>query len=88
MFNDFYLGETYWRWRWGHKISDIMKPDITLEILDEKYYAEFSAIMHRRKSYISSGNIFGGLLLFLENNRKVGKKKLAAIIDQIGYLSV
>ena len=88
VFNDFYLGKTYWRWRWAHKMSDIMKPDLTLEILDEKYYARVSEKMHSGKSYISSKNIFGGLLLFLEKNREVGKEKLKAIIDQIGYLSV
>ena len=88
VFNDFYLGKTYWRWRWADKISDIMKPDRILKILDEKYYAGFSARMHSGKSYISSENIFGGLLLFLEKNREVGDKKLKAIIDQIGYLSV
>ena len=88
VFNDFYLGKAYWRWRWADKMSDIMKPNLTLEILDEKYYAGFSAKMHTRKSYISSKNILGGLLLFLEKNREVGRKKLEAIIDQIGYLSV
>ena len=88
VFNDFYLGKTYWRWRWADKMSDIMKPNLTLQILDEKYYAGFSAKMHTRKSYISSKNIFGGLLLFLEKNKEIGRKKLEAIIDQIGYLSV
>ena len=88
VFNDFHLGKAYWRWRWADKMSNIMKPDLTLEILDEKYYAEFSARMHDGKSYISSENILGGLLLFLEKNRKVGREKLRAIINQIGYLSV
>ena len=85
--NDFYLGKTYWRWRWADKMSNIMKPNLTLQILDEKYYAEFSARMYSRKSCISSKNIFGGLLLFLEKNREISDKNLAAIIDQIGYLS-
>ena len=88
VFNDFPLGKTYWRWRWADKMADIMEPDLTLKILDENYYAEFSAKMHSGKSYISSKNIFGGLLLFLEKNKKIGKKNLKAIIDQIGYLSV
>ncbi len=90
VFNDFHLGKAYWRWRWADKMSNIIdrEPSLILKILDEKYYAGFSAKMHSGKSYISSENIFGGLLLFLEKNKKIDNKKLEKIIDQIGYLSV
>ena len=90
VFNDFYLGKAYWRWYWAHKMSNIIgvKPDKILKILDEKYYAEFSAKMHSKKSYISSENILGGLLLFLQKNKGITDKKLKKIIDQIAYLSI
>ena len=88
VFNDFPLGKAYWRWRWADKMSNIMEPKLILEILDQKYYVRFSEKMHSGRSYISSENIFGGLLLFLQNNREINREKLTEIIDQIGYLSV
>ncbi len=88
VFNDFHLGKAYWRWQWADKMSSIMKRDLILKVLNEKYYAEFSARMHTGKTYIGSENIFGGLLLFLEKNRKIGSPKLQQIIERIKYLSV
>ena len=91
VFNDFYLGKAYWRWHWANKMSKIinLKFEKILEIFDESYYAEFSAKMHSGKSYISSKNIFGGLLLYLQSNQqgKITSDQLKKLIDKISYLS-
>ncbi len=63
--------------------------DQILETFDEKYYAEFSAKMHSGRSYIGSENIFGGLLMYLNQvqGNKIPGKKLGKIIDKVSYLS-
>lgn len=91
IFNDFYLGKAYWRWRWSEKMSEFIDLEFEqiLEILDEKYYGAFSGKMHTGKSYISSRNVLGGLLLYLKKakNEKMTGKQLEKLIDKISYLS-
>ena len=93
VFNDFHIGKSYWRWHWAHRMHQHigLNFDQTLEVLDEKNYAEFSAKMHSSKSYISSEKTLGGMLLFLAQEQKAGRKtagvQLREIIDNIGYLS-
>ncbi|MDD9875080.1 MAG: hypothetical protein OXU22_06035 [Gammaproteobacteria bacterium] len=91
VFDDFYLGRSFWRWCWSERMSTIIKlqRDEILKILDENYYAPFSAKMHTGRSYISAENILGGLLLYLKgvNKKKVGGKRLGKIIDSISRLS-
>lgn len=92
VFNDFYLGKAFWRWRWSDRMSGVinLQRDDILKVLDEKYYAEFSEKMHTGKSCIGTENILGGLLLYLKNvnKEKVGGKMLGKIIDHISRLSV
>lgn len=92
VFNDFYLGKAFWRWRWSDRMSGVvnLQRDDILKILDENYYAAFSAKMHTGKSCIGAENILGGLLLYLKNvnKKKVGGKRLGKIIDHISRLSV
>ncbi len=92
VFSDFYLGKAYWRFRWADKMSQQnigLNFDQILEIFDEKYYVEFSAKMHSWKSYIGSKNVFGGLLMYLnqEKGNKIPGKKLGKIIDKVSYIS-
>ena len=92
LFNDFYLGKAYWRWHWANKMSKIidLKFEKILEIFGEGYYAEFSAKMHSGRSYISSKNVLGGLLLYLHNKpekKSIGQSLIRKIIDKISYLS-
>ncbi len=91
LFNDFYLGKVYWRWRWSQKMSEFIDLEFEqiLEILNENYYAAFSAKMHTGKSYISSRNVLGGLLLYLDQakSEEITNKQLGKIIDKISYLS-
>lgn len=90
VFNDFHIGKSYWRWHWAHRMSQhINMSDVQIRgILDEGYYGDFSAKMHTSKSFISSENTLGGLLLFLaeeqQNQRAVDIEK---IIDNLSYLS-
>jgi len=91
VFNDFYLGKAYWRWRWSERMSgviDVQRDDI-LEILDEDYYGAFSGKMHTGRSYISAERVFGGLLLYLDgtNKKSISGKMLGKIIDRISHLS-
>ena len=91
VFDDFYLGKAYWRWHWADKMSKIidLKFEKILETFDESYYAEFAAKMYSGKSYISSKNVLGGLLLYLhsKSDKKIPGKSLRKIIDKISYLS-
>ena len=91
VFNDFYLGKSYWRWHWAKKMSDFLdeRHERILKILDESYYADFSAKMHSGKSYISSEKTLGGLLLYLgePNRKKLTAKQLGKLIDKISYIS-
>ncbi len=91
VFNDFYLGKAYWRWSWSHRMSNFIGLDFEqiLKILNEDYYAEFSEKMHSGKSYISSKNVLGGLLLYLKqvNKGKITIAQLRKIINTISYLS-
>lgn len=89
IFNDFSLGKAYWRWQWAEEMSqciDLTKARI-LEILDPNYYVKFSAKMHSGRSYISSTNVLGGLLLYLDKTKDMDQEKLGQIIDKISYLS-
>lgn len=92
VFNDFYLGQSYWRWHWAREMSGFIELKLKkiLEILDEKYYGAIAAKRHSSKSYISSKNIFAGLVLYLHANQreKITGKQLEKIIDKISYLSV
>ena len=92
VFDDFYLGRSFWRWRWSERMSAIikLKQDDILKILNESYYADFSGKMHSGKSYISAENILGGLLLYLKDAAKenMSGKMLGKIIDHISRLSV
>lgn len=91
VFNDFYLGKSYWRWCWANKMVRVigLDFDVILKIFDEDYYAEFSAKMHTGKSYISAEKILGGLLLWLKGTgkSKIGQAQLRVVIDNIAYLS-
>ena len=93
LFNDFYLGKSYWRWHWAYQMSQLtsLGSEQILKVLDGEYYAVFSAKMHSGKSYIGSQNVLGGLLLYLHEANADGKKitsgKLKEIIDKISYLS-
>jgi len=93
VFNDFHIGKSYWRWHWAHRMSQhiSLSVDQILEVLDEKYYAEFSAKMHSSKSYVGSKNTLGGLLLFLAQEQKAQReitgKQLREIIDNIDSMS-
>lgn len=92
VFNDFYLGKAYWRWRWSKKMSEHigLQFEKILTILNAEYYGEFSAKMHTGRSYISDENILGGLLLYLDKatTKKITAKTLGKIIDRMSYLSV
>ena len=89
--NDFYLGKSYWRWRWSQKMSEFidLEFDQVLEILnaDAGYYGEFSGKMHSGKSYIGQKNVLGGLLLYLHESSGITSKKLGKIINRVSYLS-
>jgi len=91
VFNDFYLGKAYWRWRWSERMSGVinMQQHNILEILDENYYGAFSGKMHTGRSYISAERVFGGLLLYLDgtNKKSISGKMLGKIIDRISHLS-
>jgi len=92
IFNDFHIGRSYWRWHWAHRMHQhiILDFDQILEVLDHINYGEFSAAMHtsRGQSYIGSENTLGGLLLFLEQEKKAQRKThIRNIIKNIGYLS-
>lgn len=96
VFNDFHLGKTYWRWCWAQRMSKSISLEFEkiLEIFDEKYYAELAAKMHSGMSFISAENIFGGLLLYLnevnsvgDENKKMKPGALVKIINRISYLS-
>ena len=91
LFKDFYLGKVYWRWNWSQKMSEFIDLDFgqILSILNENYYEAFSSKMHTGKSYISSRNVLGGLLLYLNQakSKKITNKQLEKIIDKISYLS-
>lgn len=51
IFNDFYLGRSYWRWNWSNKMSNEISLSFEeiLNTLDEKGYAEVSGRMHSQK---------------------------------------
>jgi len=91
--NDFYIGKSYWRWHWAHRIHQHIGIDLdqTLAVLNEKNYAVFSGKMHSSKSYISLENTLGGMLLFLvqeqQAKRNTSGERLGQIIDNISYLS-
>ena len=91
VFDDFYLGKAYWRWNWSEKMSTVVGLEFEemLRIFDADYYGEFSAKMHSGKSYISSENVLGGLLLYLQqtDKNKLSTRNLREIIDKIAYLS-
>lgn len=98
IFNDFPLGKSFWRWKWADKMSQERSLGLDsqeiLTIFDATSYGDFSAKMHTGRSYISSPNIFGGLLLFLKATKsgkkalaQLVKKELVNIIDHISYLS-
>ena len=91
IFNDFYLGKSYWRWYWAKYMSEKeeinLKFEEILSILDEEYYGIFSEKMHSKKSYISQTNVFGGLLLYLYKNTSTSVKSIGKIIDKLSYLS-
>lgn len=90
IFNDFYLGKSYWRWNWSNKMSNEISLSFEeiLNTLDEKGYAKVSEKMHSQKSYISQTNTFGGLLLFLNKNPSELVKNIEKIIDNLSYLSI
>ena len=91
VFDDFYLGKAYWHWFWSHKMSSVigLKSEQIREVLHKDYYGAFAAKMHSGQSYISSQNVLGGLLLYL--NEASGEKptsgQLKEIIDNVSYLS-
>ena len=91
VFNDFSLGKAYWRWHWATRMAQHigLNSSQILEIFDEKYYAAFSEKMHSGQSYISSENVLGGLLLYLQSQprKEIHSKQLKKIIDKISYLS-
>lgn len=89
IFNDCYLSKSYWRWHWADKMSSRIQlnPDEIRAILDATYYAEFSEKMHSGKSYISSENVLGGLLLYLNDNPVKEISKFKEIVNKISYLS-
>ncbi len=90
VFNDFYLGKSYWRWYWADTMSKHikLKVDDILEVYNETSYGDIAAKMHSSKgqSYIGEKNILGGLLLFLRQETLKGKK-LGKVIDRLSYLS-
>lgn len=89
IFNECYLGKSYWRWHWAEKMSQHipLSPEEIRDVLTATCYSSFSAKMHSGKSYIGSKNVLGGLLLYLEKEASEGSKKLEKIINQISYLS-
>ncbi len=88
---NFPLGKAYWRWHWSYKMSQHINLDFNeiLKILDENYYGGFSEKMCSGKSYISSINTLGGLLLYLKlvDKKKITSNDLKKIIDRLSYLS-
>lgn len=103
VFNDFYLGKSYWRWHWAEKMSAHIKlsPEEIRKLLNAKNYGVFAEKMHTGRSYISTENVLGGLLLYMNKykedskgtekkkskSRELKSKKLEKIINQISYLS-
>ncbi|MDD9819944.1 MAG: hypothetical protein OXR07_03590 [Nitrospira sp.] len=91
VFYDFYLGKAYWRWCWSHKMSSVidLKFEQILKVLDEDYYGAFAEKMHSGRSCISSQNVLGGLLLYLNeaSGKKLTSEQLKEIIDKVSYLS-
>ncbi len=91
VFYDFSLGKAYWRWHWSQEMSELVELEFKqiLKILNENYYGKFSEKMHSGKSYISSKNVLGGLLLYLKqvDKQKITGEQLGKIIDKISYLS-
>lgn len=87
IFNDFYLGKSYWRWNWANKMSGEigLSPKEILKIFDETSYSEFYQAMFAERSYISQTNTLGGLLLFLKDDPL--KEDLKKVINRIAYLS-
>ncbi len=90
VFNDFYLGKSYWRWHWADTMSKHIELDVNdiLEVYDETSYRDIAAKMHSSKgqSYMGEKNILGGLLLFLREENLTGKR-LRKVIDRLSYLS-
>ena len=77
VFNDFYLGKSYWRWCWAQKMSEFIELEFEkiLEILDVDYYAAFSEKMHTGKSYISSEKYFWWAFIIFEGWRQEKNRK-------------
>ena len=89
IFNECYLGKSYWRWHWANKMSlhIELSPEQIRKVLNTKSYAVFAQKMHTGKSYIGSERLLGGLLMYM-NESKPTTKKLEKIINQISYLSI
>ena len=88
IFNECYLGKSYWRWYWADKMSYhiTLSPKQIRGALNTKSYAVFAEKMHTGKSYIGSERLLGGLLMYMHESEP-DAKKLKKIINQISYLS-
>ena len=96
LFYDFSLGATWWRWHRAEQMSDLLKIDAKeiRSILSERYYGTIAERLYSGKSYLGSENVFGGLLLFLnEKNAEMATRqatenaKIKDIINALAYVS-
>lgn len=92
VFNDFPLGKSWWRWRWADRMDKILhmeRNDILKGALNGRNYASIAAKMHSGRSYLSPDSVFGGLVLFLQNQQgaQLPGKRLEKVIDELAALS-
>lgn len=94
VFKDFAISKSYWRWHWTARMHQHIGLgfDQILDIFDGACYAELSEKMHSSESHLESGNVLGGMLLFLfaeqQAGRPVTSRHIRSIVDNIGGESV
>ena len=92
VFYDFPLGRSWWRWHWAERMADFLsieRDDILQLILTGATYELIAAKMHSGLSYLSPENVFGGLILFLQDQRDapLPRKRLRKVIDELARQS-
>ena len=88
---DFPLGKSWWRYYWANKMSEHISVDFEriLEIMDPSIYQALVERMHSSRSYISFPNVFGGMLLFLDEiPDSVNHKDIGKIANHLAYLII
>ena len=92
VFYDFPLGRSWWRWHWAERMADFLsieRDDILQLILTGTTYELIAAKMHSGLSYLSPENVFGGLILFLQDqlDTPLPRKRLRKVIDELARQS-